>query len=166
MALEHTDIDPEDMVLHHSDGCELREYDGQENIFDLVTTDPPYLAGAERYTDDDRCLGNIKDQDLFLQRMELCPCEPQASNKPSNWEKKNISSNSHQDWFSLVVEKEGLVEMCTPIENLAKQHGLVLHDKVINVLNSHWGLFNVRRCMDYRYGVKKHETNLVFLKYD
>ena len=56
--------------------------------------------------------------------------------------------------------------MCTPIENLAKQHGLVLHDKVINVLNSHWGLFNVRRCMDYRYGVKKHETNLVFLKYD
>ena len=81
MALEHTDIDPEDMVLHHSDGCEpLREYDGQENIWDLVLTDPPYLAGAERYTDDDRCLGNIKDQDLFLQRMELCLVNP-ASNK-------------------------------------------------------------------------------------
>ena len=165
VALEHTDIDPEDMVLHHSDGCELREYDGQENIFDLVTTDPPYLAGAERYTDDDRCLGNIKDQDLFLERMELCLVNLKRLIKPSNWEKKIF--------HPIVIKtgsarrgKEGLVEMCTPIENLAKQHGLVLHDKVISVLNSHWGLFNVRRCMDYRYGVKKHETNLVFLKYD
>ena len=165
MALEHTDIDPEDMVLHHSDGCDLREYDGQENIFDLVTTDPPYLAGAERYTDDDRCLGNIKDQDLFLQRMELCLVNLKRLIKPSNWEKK-IFHPIVIKTGSIRRGKEGLVEMCTPIENLAKQHGLVLHDKVINVLNSHWGLFNVRRCMDYRYGVKKHETNLVFLKYD
>lgn len=55
--------------------------------------------------------------------------------------------------------------MSTAVENLAAKHGLVLHDKVINILNSQWGLFNVRRCMENKYGVKKHETTLVFLKY-
>lgn len=74
-----------------------------------------------------------------------------------------------RETVSALIKNEGdeLVEQLVEVqENLAKQHGLVLHDKVINILNGHWGLFNVRRCMDYRYGVKKHETNLVFLKYD
>ena len=140
------------------------EYDGQENIWDLVLIDPPYLAGAERYTDDDRCLGNIKDQDLFLERMELCLVNLKRLIKPSNWEKK-IFHPIVIKTGSACRGKLGLVEMYSNREP-AKQHGLVLHDKVINVLNSHWGLFNVRRCKDYRYGVKKHETNLVFLKYD
>ena len=165
VALEHTDIDPNDLVLHHSDGCLLEEYAGQENVFDLVTTDPPYAAGAERYTEDQRCLGNVRDVDVFYERLEQCIVNLKRLIKPSSWEEKIL--------HPIVIKtgsarrgKEGLVEMCTEVENLAKKHGLVLHDKVINVLNSQWGLFNVRRCIDYRYGVKKHETNLVFLKYD
>ena len=49
---------------------------------------------------------------------------------------------------------------------IARELGFIVHDKVINILNSQWGLFNVRRCMENKYGVKKHETTLVFLKYD
>ena len=37
--------------------------------------------------------------------------------------------------------------------------------KVINILNSQWAMFNLSRCIDNRYSVKIHETNLVFVKY-
>jgi len=165
VALEHTSIDPSDLILHHGDGCDLKEYEGQESVFDLVTIDPPYLGGSECYTDDPRCLGNIKDPDLFLERFETCIINLKRLVKTSSWEDKVF--------HPIVIKtgstrrgKEGLVEMSTSVENLAKKHGLVLHDKVINILNSQWGLFNVRRCMEYRYGVKKHETNLVFVKYE
>ena len=164
VALEHTDIEPEDLVLHHSDGCDLVEYEGQENIFDLVTIDPPYLGGAERYTDDERCLGNIRNNDQFLERLELCMTNLKRLVKPSNWEQKIF--------HPIVIKtgsarrgKEGLIDMATEVEFIARKLDLVLHDKVMNILNSHWGLFNVRRCIEHRYGVKKHETNLVFLKY-
>ena len=42
-CLQHTEIEPTDLVLHHSDGVALNEYDGQEEIWDLVTFDPPYI---------------------------------------------------------------------------------------------------------------------------
>lgn len=165
LALEHTDIEPNDLVLHHSDGCELKEYEGQENIFDLITIDPPYAAGAERYTNDERCLGNIRDLDTFYQRFETCLINLKRLIKPSNWEQK--------EFHPIVIKtgsarrgREGLIEMSYEVETLARKHSLVLHDKVINVLDSQFALFNVRRCIDYRYAVKKHETNSVFLKYD
>ena len=59
----------------------------------------------------------------------------------------------------------GLVDMATEVEMIARRIGLVLHDKVINVLDSRWGMFNVSRCINHRYTVKIHETNLVFVKY-
>ena len=53
VALEHTDIEPEDLTLHHSDGCALAEYADQCDLFDLATFDPPYLGGCENYSDDE-----------------------------------------------------------------------------------------------------------------
>jgi ParB family chromosome partitioning protein len=165
VALEHTSIDPDDLVLHHSDGCDLKEYEDQQDLFDLISLDPPYAAGAERYTDDPRCLGNMRSLDMFYSRLETCLINLKRLIKPSNWEERifhaiviKCGSSRHG--------KEGLIEMSTAVEILAAKHSLVLHDKVINVLNSQWGLFNVRRCMENKYGVKKHETTLVFLKYD
>ena len=46
-CLEHTDIDPNDLTLHNSDGVALKEYEDQENIWDLVTFDPPYIWNAK-----------------------------------------------------------------------------------------------------------------------
>jgi len=59
----------------------------------------------------------------------------------------------------------GLIDTATEVENIARRIGLVLHDKVINVLDSQWAIFNLSKCIDNRYSVKIHQTNLVFVKY-
>ena len=80
--------------------------------------------------------------------------------KPSNFQKKE---------FHPIVMKVGsarrgemgLIDIATELEIIARGLGLKLHDKIINVLDSQWGMFNVSRCIDNRYAVKIHETNLV-----
>jgi ParB family chromosome partitioning protein len=163
-CLEHTEIDPADLVLHHSDGVTLKEYEGQEEIWDLVTFDPPYVFNAETYGNDDRDLCHLKDLDAFNAKLEECLLNLKRLVKTSSFAKKE---------FHPIVMKVGsgrrgemgLVDMATEVEMIARRIGLVLHDKVINVLDSQWGMFNVSRCIDHRYTVKIHETNLVFVKY-
>ena len=164
VALEHTNIKSEDLVLHHSDGCDLVEYADQENIWDLVSFDPPYFGTTEKYIDDERCLSNMKDQDQFYGRIETCLTNLKRLIKPSNWEKKEfhpvvIKCGSYRNG------KNGLHEMATEVEIIAKRLGFVLHDKLINALTSHWAMFTTSRCIDYRYSIKNHETNLVYVKY-
>jgi len=163
-CLEHTDIAPEDLVLHHSDGVTLKEYDGQEDIWDLVTFDPPYVFNAETYGDDPRDLCHIKDLHAFNAKLEECLVNLKRLIKTSSFTKK--------EFHPIVIKvgsgrrgEMGLIDMATEVENIARRIGLVLHDKVINVLDSQWGMFNVSRCIDHRYTVKIHETNLVFVKY-
>ena len=164
VALEHTSIKEKDLTLHHSDGCELVEYAGQSDVFDLVTFDPPYLMGCEKYTDDPRDLCNVKDIGEFNSRMEICLTNLKRLIKPSNWDALE---------FNPIVIKVGsnrrstmgLIDMATECEIIARKVGLTLHDKVINVLNSQYAMFLVRRSMEHRYTVKVHETNLVFVKY-
>lgn len=88
VALEHTSIHPDDLVLHHSDGCDLKEYEDQQDLFDLISLDPPYASGAERYTDDPRCLGNMRSLDMFYSRLETCLINLKRLIKPSNWEER------------------------------------------------------------------------------
>jgi len=163
-CLEHTDIAPEDLVLHHSDGVTLKEYDGKEEIWDLVTFDPPYVFNAETYGEDPRDLCHIKDLDAFNGKLEECLLNLKRLVKTSSFAKK--------EFHPIVIKvgsgrrgEMGLIDMATEVENIASRIGLVLHDKVINVLDSQWGMFNVSRCIDHRYTVKIHETNLVFVKY-
>ena len=59
----------------------------------------------------------------------------------------------------------GITDMATELEIVGKKIGLILHDKVINVLDSQWRMVNTSRCIDHRYSLKIHETNLVFVKY-
>jgi len=163
-CLEHTDIAPEDLVLHHSDGVSLKEYDGQEAIWDLVTFDPPYVLNPETYGDDPRDLCHIKDLDAFNAKLEECLVNLKRLIKPSSFAKK--------EFHPIVIKvgsgrrgEMGLIDMATEVENIARRIELVLHDKVINVLDSQWAMFNVSRFIEHRYAVKHHETNLVFVKY-
>ncbi len=163
-CLEHTEIDPSDLVLHHSDGVTLKEYEGQQEIWDLVTFDPPYVFNAETYGNDDRDLCHIKDLEAFNSKLEECLLNLKRLVKTSSFPKK--------EFHPIVIKvgsgrrgETGLVDMATEVEIICRRIGLVLHDKVINVLDSQWGMFNVSRCIDHRYTVKIHETNLVFVKY-
>jgi len=163
-CLEHTDIAPDDLVLHHSDGVSLKEYDGQEAIWDLVTFDPPYVLNPETYGDDPRDLCHIKDLDAFNAKLEECLVNLKRLIKTSSFAKK--------EFHPIVIKvgsgrrgEMGLIDMATEVEIIARRIGLVLHDKVFNVLDSQWAMFNVSRCIEHRYAVKNHETNLVFVKY-
>jgi len=163
-CLEHTEIAPEDLVLHHSDGVALKEYEDQESIWDLVTFDPPYILNAENYGEDPRDLCHIKVLDQFNSKLEECLLNLKRLVKQSSFAEKR---------FHPIVIKvgsarrgdSGLIDMATEVEIIARRIGLVLHDKILNVLDSQWGMFNVSRCINNRYTVKVHETNLVLLKY-
>ena len=84
--------------------------------------------------------------------------------KPSVWKDKE---------FHPIVMKvgsgrrgeTGLIDMATELEIIGREIGLVLHDKIINTLNSAFQSFNVGRCIKNHYTVKSHETSLVFGKY-
>ena len=54
----------------------------------------------------------------------------------------------------------GLIDLATEFELIARGLDLVLHDKLINVLDSQWGMFNVSKCIDHKYSVKVHEILL------
>ena len=164
-ALEHTDIAPEDLVLHHSDGTELKEYEGQQDIWDMVQCDPPYILNLETYGSDSRDLCLIKDLDTFNFRMEVCLCNLKRLIKPSNWDKK-IFHPIVMRVGSSRRGQSGLVDMATEMELVARKVGLVLHDKVVNVLNSQFAMFNLSKCIDHKYSLKVHETNLVWVKYE
>ena len=163
-CLEHTEIAPQDLVLHHSDGVALKEYQDQESIWDLVTFDPPYILNAENYGEDPRDLCHIKDLVQFNAKLEECLVNLKRLVKQSSFAEKRF--------HPIVIKvgsarrgETGLIDMATEVEIITRRIGLVLHDKVINVLDSQWGMFNVSRCINNRYSVKIHETNLVLLKY-
>jgi len=163
-CLEHTEIAPKDLVLHHSDGVELKEYEDQESIWDLVTFDPPYILNAENYGEDPRDLCHIKDLDQFNAKLEECLLNLKRLVK--------LSSFAEKRFHPIVIKvgsarrgETGLIDMSTEVEIIARSIGLILHDKVINVLDSQWGMVNTSRCLEHKYSLKIHETNLVFLKY-
>ena len=163
-CLEHTEIDADDLTLHHSDGTVLEEYGDQQDIWDLVTCDPPYIFNAETYGADPRDLCLVKDLESFNTKMEGCLRNLKRLIKPSSFSKK--------EFHPIVMKvgsarrgKTGLIDMATELEIIGRRLGLVLHDKVINILDSQWGMFNVSRCIEHRYTVKIHETNLVWVKY-
>ena len=163
VAEEHTPIEHDDLTLHHSCGIKLAEYSDQENVWDLVTFDPPYFH-AETYGSDERDLCKVRDLDAFNERMEECLSNLKRLIKPSNFK---------QRIFHPIAVKVGssrssgnLIDMATEVEIIGRKLNLSLHDKLINVLDSHWSMFNLSRCLDHRYAVKVHETTLVFCKYE
>ena len=163
-CLEHTSIKEEDLMLHHSDGTVLEEYKDQSDVFDLITTDPPFAFGVEPYGVDPRDLCLIKDLDGYISKMEKCLTQLKRLIKPSNWENKEF----HPIVIKIGSSRRGnlgLIDLSTEMEIISRRLSLVLHDKVINVLDSQFAMFNLSRCIDHRYSVKIHETNLVFVKY-
>ena len=55
--------------------------------------------------------------------------------------------------------------MDVDIEMMAKDIGLVIHDKIFNQLNSAVEQVNIRKCIEHRYTVKSHECLIVMVKY-
>jgi len=163
-CLEHTCISSDDLVLHHSCGVELVEYSDSSNKFDLILNDPPYILGAEEYGSDSRDLCAVKSVDEYNQKMEVCLLNLKRLIKPSNFQTKEF----HPIVMKLGSGRRGetgLIDMCTEVETIAKKIGLIIHDKIFSELRSAFQSYNIKRCLEHKYTVKSHETNLVMVKY-
>lgn len=167
-CLEHTQIKPEDLTLHHSCGVELAEYKSNTNLFNLIINDVPYILGAEDYeSDDDRDLCKIKNLDDYFKKMETCLCNMKRLIKPSSWKDRifhpivmKVGSGRRNS------KGTGLISMDVEIEIIARKNGLVIHDRIHNELRSAFQSYNVARCIENKYTVKSHETSLVMVKYE
>ena len=163
-CLEHTRIKPKDLVLHQNCGVELAEFAEFTDHFHLVLNDPPYIYGAEQYGDDKRDLCHLKTLEEYNAAMKRCLLNLKRLIKPSNFRTK--------EFHPIILKvgsgrrgETGLVDMATELEIIAREIGLILHDKIINELRSAFQSYNLGRCIENRYTVKSHETNLVFVKY-
>ena len=165
-CLEHTEIKEEDLKLHHSCGVEMVEYKETVDHFDLIINDPPYILGAEKYAEnpDPRDLCLTKSVEEYNLKMEECMINLKRLIKPSNFKRK-VFHPIVMKVGSARRGETGLIDMATELEIIGRRIGLVLHDKVINTLNSVFQSYNLGRCIENKYAVKSHETNLVFVKY-
>ena len=163
-CLEHTPINRSDLRLYNSCGVGMVEFERAKDMIDLVINDMPYIYQAESYGNDPRDLSNYKNVDEFNMQVKKSMINLKRLIKPSVWKDKE---------FHPIVMKvgsgrrgeTGLIDMATELEIIGREIGLVLHDKIINTLNSAFQSFNVGRCIENHYTVKSHETNLVFVKY-
>ena len=164
-CVENTCLEETDLVLHHSDGVDMLEYKDSSNMIDLFLTDPPYYGAEDYGSNDDRDLCYIKDVEKFNVRFKECLVNMKRLVKPSNYKSKI---------FKPIIIKcgqirkgdQGIVDMADEIITMAKEVGLVLHDKIFNELRSATQHYNVGRSIENRYTIKSHETSLVFLKYE
>ena len=164
-CLENTSIKETDLVLHHSDGVEMVEYDKATNIIDLFLTDPPYYGAEDYGSNDDRDLCYSKDVEQFNMRFKKSLINMKRLIKPSNYNSK-VFRPIIIKCGSIRKGDQGIVDMADEIITMAKDIGLVLHDKIFNELRSATQHYNVGRCIENRFTIKSHEASLVFLKYE
>ena len=167
-CLEHTQIKPEDLTLHHSCGVELAEYESCTDHFDLIINDVPYIFGAEDYeSGDDRDLCKVKNLDEYHKRMEVCLKNMKRLIKPSSWKDRSLPSNRDEGWkWKKKYSWNWLVSMDVELEIIARKIGLTIHDKIFNELRSAFQSYNIGRCIENKYTVKSHECSLVMVKYE
>ena len=165
-VIDHIGLTPESCSLHHSCGVEMEEYKGNSNMIDCFINDVPYILGAENYrSNDERDLCYHKDLDSFYDKINIMMGNMKRLIKPSNYDEKIF----HPIIMKLGSQRRGdrgLMTMDTDVEMIARKHGLILHDKIINELKPTLQNYNLQRCIENRFTVKLQETNLVFLKYE
>ena len=122
-CLEHTQIKPEDLTLHHSCGVELAEYESCTDHFDLIINDVPYIFGAEDYeSGDDRDLCKLKNLDDYHKRMEVCLKNMKRLIKPSSWKDRSLPSNRDEGWeWKKKYDWNWLVSMDVELEIIARK---------------------------------------------
>ena len=141
------------------------EYAGATDMIDLALTDIPYFQAEVYNPDDSRDLGNIKKIDVFLEKIEKYLINIKRLIKPSSFESK-IYKPIIIKCGTKRLGKNGIIDLGTEVELLAKQVGLICHDKIYNELRSAYASYGLKQSIENRYTIKSHETNIVLLRYD
>lgn len=148
--------------LIHGDGTKLNLFFNKSEVIDAVFTCPPYYD-IEKYSNEPGDLSYLKYneydlriKDMFTQLYSLI--------KKSSYEKMEF----HPVIItvgSIRKGQSGLIDMDLIFQNIAKECGFVLHDKLFTENNTPGAGFTFRRNYSYKYLTKNYETTLVFLKY-
>ena len=150
-------------TLHNSDGITLEEYKNEEEYFDAVITDPPFVLKAERYTDDKRDLSTHSHKE-YMKKIYFNFTQLYRLIKKSDFRKKIFYPVVFKVGTGRLGE-QGIIDMDVDFQIAAKEAGFILWDKVLNELNTPWGAVNWERNYMNRYVQKNYETNLVFCKF-
>ena len=151
-------------TLHHSDGVALEEYKNEEEYFDAVNCDPPFVLKAERYTNDERDLSNVSHKE-YMKKIYRNFKELHRLIKTSNFRNKKFYPVIFKVGTGRLGE-QGVIDMDLEFQLAAREAGFQLWDKVFNELNTPWGSVNWERNYMNRYVQKNYETNLIFCKFD
>ncbi len=160
---KHLGANNSNLTLHHSDGIYLREYEGKKEYFDAIVTDPAYCLKAEKYSSDERELGN-RPHDEYLKciRINFQRCYDLI--KTSNFKEKlfypvifKVSHGRKQD--------EGITDMDFDFQLIARDIGFKLWDKLTNQLHTPFASVNFQRNYIHKVVQKNYEVNLVFCKF-
>ena len=160
---DHICSDLSRYTLHDTDGVSLKEYDGCSEYFDGIVTDPPYVLKAEVYSEDPREIGNL-DHKEYMKHIKLNMQRCYDLIKTSSFEEKIF----HPVIFKVGTGRkgnQGIVDMDTDFQIVARDVGFVLWDELSNELNTPFKAFNFERNYLNKYVQKNYEVNLVFCKF-
>lgn len=163
VAEKHLGATNDNLVLHHSDGIYLKEYEGKSEYFDSIVTDPAYVLKAEKYSNDERELGS-KSHEEYLKCIRI------------NFERcyQLVKTSSFEDkLFYPVIFKvshgrkgsHGITDMDFDFQMIARECGFKLWDKLTNQLHTPFASVNFQRNYIHKCVQKNYEVNLVFCKF-
>jgi len=163
VSVKHLGANDDNLTLHHSDGITLKEYEGKTDYFDAIVTDPAYVLKAEKYSDDERELGN-KSHDEYMKCIRI------------NFERcyQLVKTSSFEDkLFYPVIFKvshgrkgnKGIIDMDFEFQKIARDVGFQVWDKLTNQLHTPFASVNFQRNYIHKNVQKNYEVNLVFCKF-
>ncbi len=168
---ERNGFKSEHYTFHCGDGTELKEYENDNNMFDMVISCPPYLQ-IEKYSGADGDLSYMTD-DEFKNRIDEMFKHLYRLIKPSKYE-NDLNDEEEKAPIHLIAMtvgskrdgKNGIIDMDYMFQESARKCGLVLWDKFITVNRSPFGAFTFRRNYKKSFVNKVHETTLFWAKFE
>jgi DNA modification methylase len=131
--------------------------------FDAIFTCPPYY-NIERYSGEEGDLSYLSDME-FEKSIEVMFQNLKGIIKKSSY----IEKRFHPLIFTLGTVRrgdKGLLDMDFLFQEIGRNCGFTLHDKLITVNRAPGAGFTFRRNWDYKFLCKTHETTLVFVDYE
>jgi len=146
----------------NEDGVAMKPLASEENSFDGIITDPPYLNCVETYTEEEDDLSNVSI-DAFMERMEEC--------FDNYYRLIKRSSIVNKQFYPVLMKmnssrsgKKGVVSMDFELAKVAEKSGFTLWDRTFNTLSAPAAVVVVPRNYENRYTVKNWETTLCWIK--
>ena len=154
----------DDFEFHHADGVALEKWKDQSEVFDACISDPPYVMKAENYGVSDCDIGKL-DQDEYFHRIDELFSNLSRLIKTSDYDSRTF----HPIILKVGSGRKsggGIIDMDFEFQKIAREHKLVLWDKVFNKLENVWGNLCAVRNYKHGYVQKNYEVNLCWVRFD